>query len=163
MKYRNPFRFTLLLLAVVIITGAFVFFSPGNTVPALNCKAFAKSNMDLDQGQMIFTLTENLQFYDKDKGIIQYEGYVKSPAKNTYLERTIYLSHGVRVDDKTYHFIIDKVTPSPLDNTPDDDFDQLWLENTGDNTSINIGVRKIRDRAYVISSPYSPQFVCVAN
>lgn len=163
MKYVKPLRFTLLLLMVVIIAVAYWFISQRNSVPALNCKAFARWSMDLEQGQLVFSLNETLQFYDNDKGIVQYEGNVKSPSKNMYLERTIYLSKGVKVDDNTYHFTIDKVTPSPLDTTPDTDFNQLWLENSGDSKSINIGVRNIRDRAYVISSPYAPQVVCVAN
>lgn len=163
MKIVNLLRFSFLLLVIVIIAVAFYLISQRNSVPALNCKAFAHLSMDLEQGKLVFTLNETLQLYDKDKGIIQYEGNVKSPSKNMYLERTIYLSKGVKVDDKTYHFAIDKVTPSPLDTTPDADFNQLWLENSGDNTSINIGVRNIRDKAYVISSPYAPQVVCVAN
>ncbi|MFU2318761.1 FidL-like protein [Rahnella sp. PCH160] len=163
MSYVKPLRFYLLLLIMVIIAVAFIFYPKNRSIPTLNCKAFINSTMDVDQGQLIFSLTESLQFYDRDKGIIQYEGYVKSPEKSTYLERTIYLSQGVKVDSKTYHFTIDKVTPSPLDTTPDTDFNQLWLENSGDSASINIGVRNIRDRAYVISSPYAPQFVCVAN
>lgn len=163
MRYLKPLRFSLLLLAVVFIALIVAFLFPRNSVPPLNCKGFARWSMDLEQGQLIFSLNENLQFYGKDKGIVQYEGNVKSPSKNTYLERTIYLTHGVRVDNQTYHFTIEKVTPSPLDTTPDEDFNQLWLENSGDNTSINIGVRNIRDSAYVISSPYAPQFVCVAN
>lgn len=149
------------VLAVCIIAALIVFSRPGKEIPTLKCKAFAKVNMDVEQGQLIFSILESVQFYDKDKGIIQYEGYVKSQNTNTYLERTVYLSQGVRVDSKTYHFTIDKVTASPLDKTPDADFNQMWLENTGDNASLNIGVKKIRDGAYVISSTYSPQFVCV--
>jgi len=119
-------------------------------------------NKDIEQGQLVFTVDESTQFDAKDKGIMQYEGDVKSVKVITNQESTFYLSHGVKVDNKTYHFTIDKVTPSPLDNTPDTDFDQMWLENTGDNASLNIGVKKIRDQAYVVSSTYSPQFVCVA-
>ncbi|UHM93497.1 FidL-like protein [Rahnella victoriana] len=154
-----------LALAVVvagIIITAFIFLPSGKAIPTLKCKAFARVNMDVENGQLVFSIVESLQFYDKDKGIIQYEGYVKSDKGNTYLERTVYLSHGVKVDNKTFHFDIDKVTPSPLDTTPDADFDQMWLETTGDNASLNIGVKPIRDQTYVISSTYSPQFVCVA-
>lgn len=153
------------IVAAIAVMGIFIaalFFLPSDkTIPALKCKAFAKVKMDIENGQLIFSIVETLQFYDKDKGIIQYEGYVKSDKANTYLERTVYLSHGVKVDDNNYHFTIDKVTPSPLDTTPDTDFDQMWLENTGDNASLNIGVKRIRDQAYVISSTYSPQSVCV--
>ncbi|MGV0087174.1 MULTISPECIES: FidL-like protein [Rahnella] len=147
---------------VCVIAATVLYLWPSKDIPTLKCKAFGKVNMDIEQGQLVFSIVESLQFYDKDKGIIQYEGYVKSAKASTYLERTVYLSHGVKVDNKTYHFTIDKVTPSPLDTTPDADFDQMWLENTGDNASLNIGVKKIRDQAYVVSSTYSPQFVCVA-
>ncbi|XSE80189.1 FidL-like protein (plasmid) [Rahnella variigena] len=150
------------VIAVCIIAGGMLYLWPSKDIPTLKCKAFGKVNMDIEQGQLVFSVVESLQFYDKNKGIIQYEGDVKSAKGSTYLERTVYLSHGVKVDNKTYHFTIDKVTPSPLDTTPDADFDQMWLENTGDNASLNIGVRRIRDQAYVVSSTYSPQFVCVA-
>lgn len=150
------------VIAVCIIAGGMLYLWPSKDIPTLKCKAFSKVNMDIEQGQLVFSVVESLQFYDKNKGIIQYEGDVKSAKGSTYLERTVYLSHGVKVDNKTYHFTIDKVTPSPLDTTPDADFDQMWLENTGDNASLNIGVRRIRDQAYVVSSTYSPQFVCVA-
>lgn len=150
------------VIAVCIIAGGMLYLWPSKDITTLKCKAFGKVNMDIEQGQLVFSVVESLQFYDKNKGIIQYEGDVKSAKGSTYLERTVYLSHGVKVDNKTYHFTIDKVTPSPLDTTPDADFDQMWLENTGDNASLNIGVRRIRDQAYVVSSTYSPQFVCVA-
>lgn len=150
------------VIAVCVIAGGMLYLWPSKDIPTLKCKAFGKVNMDIEQGQLVFSVVESLQFYDKNKGIIQYEGDVKSAKGSTYLERTVYLSHGVKVDNKTYHFTIDKVTPSPLDTTPDADFDQMWLENTGDNASLNIGVRRIRDQAYVVSSTYSPQFVCVA-
>jgi hypothetical protein len=150
------------VIAVCVIAGGMLYLWLPKDIPTLKCKAFGKVNMDIEQGQLVFSVVESLQFYDKNKGIIQYEGDVKSAKGSTYLERTVYLSHGVKVDNKTYHFTIDKVTPSPLDTTPDADFDQMWLENTGDNASLNIGVRRIRDQAYVVSSTYSPQFVCVA-
>lgn len=152
----------LAVMVVGVIVAAFIFLPSGKAIPTLKCKAFANVKMDVENGQLVFSIIESLQFYDKDKGIIQYEGYVKSDKGNTYLERTVYLSHGVKVDNKTFHFDIDKVTPSPLDTTPDADFDQMWLETTGDNASLNIGVKSIRDQTYVISSTYSPQFVCVA-
>ncbi|MCD4562274.1 FidL-like protein [Lelliottia nimipressuralis] len=146
---------------ICAVIAAFAFMPSGKAIPTLKCKAFSTVKMDVENGQLVFSIVESLQFYDKDKGIIQYEGYVKSPKGSTYLERTVYLTQGVEVDNKTYHFTIDKVTPSPLDVTPDADFDQMWLEITGDNASLNLGVRQIRDKTYVISSPYSPQFVCV--
>ena len=155
-------RIGVAIVVMCAVIAAFVLLPSGNTIPTLKCKAFANVKMDVENGQLVFSIIESLQFYDKDKGIIQYEGYVKSDKGNTYLERTVYLSHGVKVDNKTFHFDIDKVTPSPLDTTPDADFDQMWLETTGDNASLNIGVKSIRDQTYVISSTYSPQFVCVA-
>ena len=150
------------IIALCVIAAAMLYWWPSREIPTLKCKAFGKINMDIEQEQLFFSIVESLQFYDKNKGIIQYEGDVKTAKGSTYLERTVYLSHGVKVDNKTYHFTIDKVTPSPLDTTSDADFDQMWLENTGDNASLNIGVRQIRDQAYVVSSTYSPQFVCVA-
>lgn len=155
-------KFYLATFVIIASGAAFLFFPAREAIEPLKCKAFARVKMDIGQDQLIFSVIESVQFYDKNKGIIQYEGDVTSAGKSTYLARTVYLSHGVKTDKNTYLFTVDKVTASPLSNTPDSDFNQMWLENSGDNASIDIGVKKIRDQAYVISSTYSPQFVCAA-
>lgn len=92
---------------------------------------------------------------------MQYEGYVNSPNGKTYLERTVYLSQGVKVDKTTYTYKIDKIASSPLDTTPDETFNQMWLENTSDNQSVTLSLKEIRKNMFTFSSPYSPQFTCV--
>lgn len=151
------------LLTLALASGALYFWvSQRQPLPALKCKTTAKVKIEAELGELIFSINESLQLYDSDKGLIQYEGYVKSAHDNTYLERTVYLNKGIRVDRFTWYFTIEKIAVSPLDTTPDEIFNRMWLENTGDNVSMVIGIQPVREKAYVISSPYSPLFICVA-
>ncbi|MGV8927076.1 MAG: FidL-like protein [Ewingella sp.] len=127
----------------------------------INCKAFVKVNIDLGHIQVAFSIIKYLELYGNGQGIILFEGDVISGDSKSYLERTVYLSHGVKIDDNNYNFIIDKIVRSPLDTTLDKDFYQMWLENTGDNKLFPVRVKKIRENSYLISSPYSPQFICI--
>lgn len=132
----------------------------GDITP-LKCKAFSRKTIDIDNGSLVFSVVENLQLYNNKEGMMQYEGYVKTPKENTYLERTVYLSEGVKVDKETYTFKIAKIVPSPLDTTSDEIFNQMWLENSSDDQSVTLNVEKIRGNMFVVSSPYSPQFTCI--
>lgn len=158
MKKIWPFAGVLVCIAAL----SFILFNTQeHTKTSLKCKAFSRATVDIENGALVFSVVENLQLYNNKDGMIQYEGYVKSPKENTYLERTVYLSEGVKVDKETYNFKINKIVPSPLDTTPDEIFNQMWLEITSDNQSVTLSFKKIKDNMYLVNGPYSPQFTCV--
>lgn len=146
-------------IAALVFT---LFIIVDHDIMPLKCKAFSRKTIDVENGALVFSVVENLQIYNNKQGMMQYEGYVKSPEENTYLERTVYLSEGVKADNETYTFKIAKIVPSPLNTTSDETFDQMWLENTSDNQSVTLNLKKIKENMFVVSSPYSPQFTCVA-
>lgn len=148
------------LLGVVAVLSFTLFNVFNHDIPSLKCKAFSRTTIDVENGALVFSLAESLQLYNKE-GMMQYEGYVNSPNGKTYLERTVYLSQGVKVDKTTYTYKIDKIASSPLDTTPDETFNQMWLENTSDNQSVTLSLKEIRKNMFTFSSPYSPQFTCV--
>ena len=148
------------VLGILAVLGFIFFTIPDHHIASLKCKAFNRTTIDVENGALVFSVVENLQLYNKE-GMIQYEGYVKAPKENTYLERTVYLSEGVKVDNETYTFKIAKIVSSPLNTTSDDTFNQMWLENTSDDQSVTLNVKKIKENVFVMSSPYSPQFTCV--
>ncbi|MGG5836810.1 FidL-like protein [Huaxiibacter chinensis] len=148
-----------LLVVLIVSLGAYYFLHDAN--PALKCKAFSKTIIDVKNGSLVFSVSESIELYHKKEGMLHFEGYVKSDNANTYLERSVYLSHGFQIDDNTYNYTIDNIVASPLDTTSDEVFDQMWLENTVDNKSININIKKIRDNTLLVSSVFSPQFTCV--
>jgi len=149
------------ILGALMLISLLVIQSLNAGIPPLKCKAFSRATIDTENGALIFSLVENLQLYNKVEGMLEYEGYVKSPDSNTYLERTIYLSQGEQVDTETYTFKISKITSSPLNRTTDETFQQMWLENTSDNQSITLNLKKVKGNMLIVSSTYSPQYTCV--
>lgn len=130
-------------------------------LPAMKCKVFSKISIDADEGELVFSIIENIQFYDHDKGLIEFEGYVKTGEQRTYIERTIHLKDGKKASKSAYVFAIDRIEHSKIDNTSDDRFNQMWLELAENDSVINLGLQPIRDNVYIVSSPYAPQFTCV--
>lgn len=150
------------LLAALVLLFLTLFLRGNETMSPLKCKAFSRATIDVQNGPLVFSIVENLQLYNKRKeGMIHYNGYVKSPDANTYLERTIYLSNGVKTDKNTFIYKITRIVSAPLDTTSDDTFDQMWLENTSDNTTITLNIKNIREGIFTVSSPYSLQYTCV--
>ncbi|EMC0025826.1 FidL-like protein [Enterobacter cloacae subsp. cloacae] len=150
------------VLAAIVLISLTLFLKGNETVSPLKCKAFSRATIDVQNGPLVFSTVENLQLYNERKeGMIHYNGYVKSPVANTYLERTIYLSSGVKIDKDTFSYKINRIVAAPLDTTSDDTFDQMWLENTSDNKTITLNIKNIRDGIFTVSSPYSLQYTCV--
>ena len=150
------------LLATIMLISLTLFLRGNGTVSPLKCKAFSRATIDVQNGPLVFSIVENLQLYNERKeGMIHYNGYVKSPDENMYLERTIYLSNGIKIDKDTFTYKINRIVAAPLDTTSDNTFDQMWLENTSDNNTLTLNIKNIRDSIFTVSSPYSLQYTCV--
>ncbi|RHI01028.1 hypothetical protein DW184_15415 [Enterobacter cloacae] len=150
------------LLTAVVLISLTLFLRGNETVSPLKCKAFSRTTIDVQNGPLVFSIVENLELYNERKeGMIHYNGYVKSPDANTYFERTIYLSDGVKIDKDTFTYKINRIVAAPLDTTSDDTFDQMWLENTSDNNTITLNIKNIKEGVFTVSSPYSLQYTCV--
>lgn len=150
------------LLATIMLISLTLFLRGNETVSPLKCKAFSRATIDVQNGPLVFSIVENLQLYNERKeGMIHFNGYVKSPDENMYLERTIYLSNGIKIDKDTFTYKINRIVAAPLDTTSDNTFDQMWLENTSDNKTITLNIKNIRDSIFTVSSPYSLQYTCV--
>ncbi|TFB26547.1 hypothetical protein E3U32_08195 [Lelliottia nimipressuralis] len=150
------------LLATIMLISLTLFLRSNETVSPLKCKAFSRATIDVQNGPLVFSIVENLQLYNERKeGMIHFNGYVKSPDANMYLERTIYLSNGIKIDKDTFTYKINRIVAAPLDTTSDNTFDQMWLENTSDNKTLTLNIKNIRDSIFTVSSPYSLQYTCV--
>jgi len=150
------------LLATIMLISLTLFLRGNETVSPLKCKAFSRATIDVQNGPLVFSIVENLQLYNERKeGMIHFNGYVKSPDANMYLERTIYLSNGIKIDKDTFTYKINRIVAAPLDTTSDNTFDQMWLENTSDNKTLTLNIKNIRDSIFTVSSPYSLQYTCV--
>jgi hypothetical protein len=150
------------LLATIMLISLTLFLRGNEMVSPLKCKAFSRATIDVQNGPLVFSIVENLQLYNERKeGMIHFNGYVKSPDANMYLERTIYLSNGIKIDKDTFTYKINRIVAAPLDTTSDNTFDQMWLENTSDNNTLTLNIKNIRDSIFTVSSPYSLQYTCV--
>ncbi|MBF7997774.1 FidL-like protein [Rahnella laticis] len=156
---------TWVVIAVTLMLIVFsLFLIPRTTksvLPVMKCKVFSKISIEADEGELVFSIIENIQFYDHNNGLIEFEGYVKAGDQRTYLERTIHLKNGKKASKNAYVFAIDRIEHSDLDNTPEDRFNQMWLELAENDSVLNLGLQPVRDNVYIVSSPYSPQFTCV--
>lgn len=128
----------------------------------MKCKAFSKVEMETEYGNLTFSIIENIQLYGEDKGLMQFEGYVTNGTQRTYLDRTAFMHNTTPDEPSDFVFLVEKFERSGADTTPDELFNQMWLELAGNDNLLNVSITELKNNAFTVISPYAPQFTCAA-
>jgi len=153
---------TLTLAALLLMIFAGInYFKPRPDDLPFRCSTFSLYDLSRRDGEKInFAVSHDLRFIDSKLGYLLLNGQVTFGDKVTTLNRRIALSAGHKIDSGTYRYKIRTVITATNDTTPDAVFNLLLSEITLDPGYLQLDIKQVDKKSYLIGGPLSYLFTC---
>ncbi len=149
-------------VCTTILLGFIFFGSENNLILPLRCYSFTQYDLGGEGQTLKFNVAQDLRLYKDGTGYFLLNGRVLINNEEKNLGRTLILNRGEVRGSNTAHYSISRIIISPTDNTDNPTFEKLLAEFTGDPETLQLDVINVGHHTFMMGSPLSFVFTCVA-
>ncbi|HCM9246576.1 TPA: hypothetical protein N5L31_003927 [Enterobacter bugandensis] len=161
MTENKPYKFGVIGL-LFIIPALLYFYEDDRKIEwPFKCYGFTEYALLDNKDIVTFDLSQDFRIFSKDVAYISFNGMVKSPSSETFLNRTVNLKSARYLDSDTIKFYVSSIEKSPSDNTPDRLFSLLLNEYNFSGKSLTLDVSEADKSTWILGNSSSFIMTCV--
>lgn len=155
------YKFGVIGLLFIISVPLIFYEANGKIKKPFKCYGFTEYALLDNKDIVTFDLSQDFRIFDENMAYISFNGMVKLPSSESFLNRTVNLKSARYLDSDTIKFYISSIEKSPSDNTPDRLFSLLLNEYNFSGKSFTLDVSEADKSTWILGNSSSFIMTCV--
>ncbi len=161
MRSRYTFLGLIITISVIIVYWTVSYYHRTQPAEEMRCSTFVRMDLSTDASHKVL-IDAVINFQRTSSGaFLLIKGSASNEAGKTSLSRELVLIKKQQDKKNGFEYIIKRIDVGPVDDTPDNVFNDFLSEISADNRHFFLNDDIDRDDAILFGGPYSSIFMCV--